>query len=121
MTARRNTVDVRRAKALASIEAALAGPLAPRPTQGGVAATAAIRRAMRLAGMVRDEGPDTIGAYLDPLTPDQLYALTVTLAAMVDVDRTEEELLGWLQPIGRDLENAAEAARKAVSRAERAA
>lgn len=70
----------------------------PRPTQGARAALAAIERAQNLACMVRDEGADGIGPYLDRLTPDQHYALTVTLAAMVPLDQTVEELLGWLAP-----------------------
>ena len=92
------------AKALASIDAAYDGPLAPRPAQGSTAARSAMVRAHRLAGMVRDEGPDGIGAYLDELDRDQLYALTVTLAAMVPIDQPAAELLGWLEPLGRRLE-----------------
>lgn len=85
--------------------------LAPRPAQGGTAARAAIRRATRLAGMVRDEGPDGLGAYLDELDREQLYAITVTLAAMVDVDSTVEDLLGWLVPYGEELEREAQRTR----------
>lgn len=81
-----------------------------RPAQGGLAARSAIVRAQALACLVRDEGPDSIGAYLDALTSDELYALTVTLAAMVPVDQPAAELLGWLEPVGIDLERAAQRA-----------
>lgn len=84
-----------------------------RPTQGGYAAIGAMRRAARFACLVRDEGPDNIGAYLDDLTIDQLYALTVTLAAMVDPDvDVVEDRLEWLEPVGRDLERAAQRVRR---------
>lgn len=81
---------------------------APRPAQGGHAARDAVVRAQALACLVRDEGPDGTGAYLDALTRDELYALTVTLAAMVPVDQPAAELLAWLEPLGRDLERAAQ-------------
>lgn len=67
-----------------------------RDTQGTTAANSAIIRAQNLAGMVRDEGPDAIGRYLDALDRGQLYALTVALAAMVDVDQTPADLLAWI-------------------------
>lgn len=67
-----------------------------RPAQGSRAGMAALTRAQHLAGMVRDCGPDAIGAYLDNLTSDELYALTVTLAALVPIDQTPAELLDWL-------------------------
>lgn len=84
------------AQALASIEAALDGPLAPRPAQGSIAARSALVRAQHLAGMVRDEGPDGIGAYLDDLDLDQLYGLVTALAAMVPVGQPVADLLAWL-------------------------
>ena len=70
----------------------------PRPTQGSIAAKNAIERAQTLACMVRDESADTIGAYLDGLTTDQQYALTVALAAMVPIDVSADALLDWLEP-----------------------
>lgn len=70
----------------------------PRPTQGTKAAKAAIERAQNLACMIRDESADSIGAYLDALTTNQMYALVTTLAAMVPVDRSADELLDWLEP-----------------------
>lgn len=85
----------------------------PRPSQGGLAARSAIVRAQALACLVRDEGADTIGAYLDDLDADQLYALVVTLAAMVPVDQPAADLLGWLEPTGRRLERATQ--RRAVA------
>lgn len=82
----------------------------PRPSQGGQAARDGIRRAQHLAALVRDEGPDGIGAYLDDLDQNQLYALTVTLAAMVPLDQPADDLLAWLEPVGIDLERAAQRA-----------
>lgn len=79
-------------------------PPPPRATQGGVAARSAIIRATALTCLVRDDGPDTIGAYLDDLNLDQLYALVVTLAAMVPDDQRVDDLLGWVDDLGRRLE-----------------
>lgn len=70
----------------------------PRPTQGTRAAVCAIERAQTLACMVRDESADTIGAYLDGLTTDQMYALVTALAAMVPVACAADALLDWLEP-----------------------
>lgn len=83
-----------------------------RPTQGGRAAASAIARATALACMVRDESADTIGDYLDALDREQLYALTVALAAMVDPDDRVEDRLAWLEPLGVELERQAERERK---------
>lgn len=85
-----------------------------RPAQGGAAARAAIVRATALACMVRDESVDTIGPYLDELDTDGLYALVVALAAMVDPDAIVEDRLGWLVPLGEELERQAERDRKAA-------
>lgn len=67
-----------------------------RPAQGPRAGMAALVRAQHLAGLVRDHGPDAIGTYLDALTRDEHYALTVTLAALVPIDQTPADLLAWL-------------------------
>ena len=67
-----------------------------RPPQGENAARSAIIRAQHFAGLVRDEGPEGIGAYLDQLEPEQLYALTTALAAMVPLDVPVAELLAWV-------------------------
>lgn len=94
----------------------------PRPAQGGRAAAAAIRRAAALACLVRDEGTDGIGAFLDDLDTDQLYALTVALAAMVDPDvDVPEDRLAWVTPIGVDLERAQQRDRLARLRQDTAA
>lgn len=67
-----------------------------RPAQGTRAGSSAIVRAQNFVGIVRDEGTDAIGAYLDNLNRTDLYALTVALAAMVPHDRTPAELLAWI-------------------------
>lgn len=69
-------------------------PAAPHPRPG--AAYAAVTRALKFAGLVRDEGPDSLGLYLDKLDRGQLYGLTVALAAMVPEDQTPEDLLAWI-------------------------
>lgn len=101
------------AERVSDLERSIAAYPPARPAQGGAAAGNAIRRAQTFACLVRDEGPDGIGAYLDALTGDQLYALTVALAAMVPIDQPATELLGWLEPLGRDLERATQ--RKAAA------
>lgn len=72
------------------------GTPAPRETAHPYAVMAAKKRAMTLTCMVRDESADTIGAYLDQLDRDALYALTVTLAAMVPDDVPMSVLLAWI-------------------------
>ncbi|GAB2467882.1 hypothetical protein GCM10027187_40050 [Streptosporangium sandarakinum] len=52
--------------------------------------------AMHLACMVRDEAPEDVAAYLAALSPAEREHLPIILAALVDVDRTEEELLAWI-------------------------
>lgn len=71
----------------------------PRPTQGTRAGSIALERAQRLVCLVRDESADGIGAYLDTLNTEALYALTVALAAMVPDDQPADTLLAWLAPI----------------------
>lgn len=44
----------------------------------------------------RTEGSDTVGEFLDRLTPDDHYALTTVLACMVPDDRTMTDLLSWV-------------------------
>lgn len=56
----------------------------------------ALERAQRLACVVHgDGGPKEVAALLEPLGRDDLYALAVTLAALVDIDRSVAELLAW--------------------------
>lgn len=56
----------------------------------------AIAAAQQLAGIVHgDGGQPEVAALLETMDRHGLYALAVTLAAMVDVDRSPEELLGW--------------------------
>lgn len=105
---------------IADLERSIDAYALRRPAQGGTAARAAIARAQRLAGMVRDESTDTIGPYLDAMDLDQLYAIVVTLAAMVPLDTPVDELLGWLEPLGAELERDLERQRKARQAAAKA-
>lgn len=67
-----------------------------RPAQGSRAGQTALQRAQEFVGIVREEGPDGIGAYLDALDRDALYGLVVGCAAMVPLDQTPSDLLAWL-------------------------
>jgi hypothetical protein len=71
---------------------------APRPAPVNVDQLAgySIRRATDLVCLVRDHGTDATGALLDRLDRQGLYALAVTLAAMVPDDRSVDELLAWM-------------------------
>lgn len=55
----------------------------------------ALQRAVLLVGAVHDEGPGEVAQLLTPLDVPDLYALAVTLAALVPVDATPRELLAW--------------------------
>ena len=92
-----------------------------RPTQGTRAGTSALMRAQTLAGLVRDEGVDTIGAYLDELDRNDLYALAVTLACLTPVDVPVSELLDWMPipPTATEARRAAERAAARQARTER--
>lgn len=80
---------------IANLDAALA-KTEPRGTAGPLIGRHALDSATALVSMVRDEGPDTLGEYLDRRDRQALYGLVVTLAAMVPDDRPVEELLAWL-------------------------
>lgn len=67
------------------------------PQQRGNLARNSINRATELVCLVRDEGADTIGTWLNRLDRQALYGLTVTLAAMVPDDATVDELLAWIE------------------------
>lgn len=66
------------------------------PRLRGIIANHAMNRAAELVVMVRDEGTDAIGAFLDRCDRQALYALAVTLAAMVPDDQPMDDLLGWI-------------------------
>lgn len=51
--------------------------------------------ALRLAGIVHDEDPADAAELVDGLTDEQRRVLPFVLAAMVDIDKTPGELLGW--------------------------
>jgi hypothetical protein len=55
-----------------------------------------IPKALDLVMRVRDEGRESIGAFLRSLSDLERHALPVVLAAMVPPDRTEADLLGWV-------------------------
>lgn len=57
--------------------------------------TRAVDRALALIGAVREEDPTATTAILTKMRPRDLYALAVTLAAMVPVDQSPAELLAW--------------------------
>lgn len=68
----------------------------PHAPAGALIGQRALKSATELVSMVRDEGPDTLGEYLDRRDRQALYGLVVTLAAMVPDDRSVEDLLEWL-------------------------
>uniref|UniRef100_UPI003F49745A hypothetical protein n=1 Tax=Streptosporangium sp. CA-235898 TaxID=3240073 RepID=UPI003F49745A len=70
-------------------------PLTPQERQN--LARDLIPLAMRLVGIVHEEGPDATAEFLAGLTAEQQYALPIILAAMVPDDRTPAELLGWYE------------------------
>lgn len=55
-----------------------------------------VARGAQLACMVRDEGREAIGEFLDGLDVQDLYGLAVALAAMVPIDRPASDLLEWI-------------------------
>lgn len=74
-------------------------PARPAPKRAQQLAGYSIDRAAHLVCLVRDEGRDGIGDFLDALDLQRLYALTVTLAAMVPDDRPVEDLLAWVKTL----------------------
>lgn len=56
----------------------------------------ALEVALTLVGDVRYLSPASLRRTLDSLSRDRLEAAAVALAAMVDEDKTPEELLAWL-------------------------
>ena len=96
-----------------------------RPAAGPLAGRHALDAAIRLVSLVREEGPDGIGEFLDRRTRDGLYGLVTALAAMVPDDQTPEDLLAWLVPnpaaAGRTMTPEAQARHAARRRATRAA
>jgi len=66
----------------------------------GELAAECVPLAAELACLVRDEGRAAIARFLRPLggdrIPERARALLVVLAAMVDIDRSPEDLLAWV-------------------------
>jgi hypothetical protein len=52
--------------------------------------------ALEFACLVRDQDAEAIGAWLQALTGQERDVLPLVLAAMVDVERTPQELLAWV-------------------------
>jgi len=71
------------------------GPSRPVHQDGDRLVEEALPRALELAGSIRDEGHEAVAAVTDPLDRDELVALAVALAAMVDVDAPASDLLSW--------------------------
>ena len=59
-------------------------------------AEAMVPFAMRMVGAVHDDGPGAVTEVLSEVHPDNLPALVVVLAAMVDPTKTPGYLLRWL-------------------------
>ena len=51
--------------------------------------------AAELAFAVRERDVNGIAEFLAPYGPQEIYGLLIVTAAMVDIDRTPEELLSW--------------------------
>lgn len=56
----------------------------------------AIKRALMLVGIVREEDANSVARILDPLNWEQMAAVVVLLAAMVPDDKTVAELTAWV-------------------------
>ena len=70
---------------------------ADTPQAKGRLAERAVQPAMNLACLVHgDGGPGEIADVINGLKPPQVRAMLVVLAAMVDVERTCDEVLGWI-------------------------
>lgn len=55
--------------------------------------------AAQVAGMVHERDIQAVRRLVTPLTPgEEVFALIVALAALVDVNRTVADALGWLNP-----------------------
>ncbi|MDG3012476.1 hypothetical protein G4X40_20255 [Rhodococcus sp. D2-41] len=54
--------------------------------------------AVALVGAVRDRDPAEVRQLVAGLDPVDLAALAISLAAMVDPDRTVGQLLDWIEP-----------------------
>jgi hypothetical protein len=68
--------------------------------------------AIELACLVRDEGPDEIGAFISALTGEERDALLIIQAALIPDDTDVKTLLSWVtwDEYGRPLPGAAPAA-----------
>ncbi len=75
-------------------------------TRVGAVAESVIGVALRLAGIIHDDDPAEGAALVAGLDDEQRTVLPFVLAALVDVDKTASEMLGWLGwttpgPLGR--------------------
>jgi hypothetical protein len=69
--------------------------VAPHP-RGADLAEKGVQRATRLVYAVRYEGAWDVAQITDPCNRDDLVALCVALAAMVDVEASVSDLLAWV-------------------------
>lgn len=76
----------------------IASPPPRAHPRGAELARIARLRAASATCLVRDEGADGIGAFLDRLDRQDLYALVTVLAAMVPDDCPMDDLLAWVDP-----------------------
>lgn len=70
------------------------------PTADAVLMEDLLHHGARLAGTIRDHGPDAIAPLLDPanVPGGRLDLLALALAGMVDPDRPVSELVAWSLP-----------------------
>lgn len=68
----------------------------PEAARRGEQAAQLVTVTCELACLVRDESRDTIAAFLDGLTVEELRALVVVQAAMIPDDQPAADLLSWV-------------------------
>jgi hypothetical protein len=66
------------------------------PQEQADLAAAMVPVATELAFLVRTESPEAVQQHLATVDPAHFPALAVVLAAMVDIEKTKEELLSWV-------------------------
>lgn len=82
-------------------------------------AVQAVPRALKLIQIVREEGAYDVAQLTDPMPREELLALAVVLAGMVDIEKSVKELLAWLEPVGAETATELRGAHAAYKRGER--